>query len=73
MTKYDWEMISNDGLRDRFGYSLSLFLYTMKVSIPFYVAEVSLDFFCPIFHTRSFYRQSLRGNLEHVFVVNICQ
>ena len=45
MTKYDWEMISNDRLRDRFRYSLSLFLYTMKVSIPFYVAEVSLDFF----------------------------
>ena len=38
-----------------FGYSLSLFLYTIKVSIPFYVVEVSLDFFRPIFHTRSFY------------------
>ena len=54
-----------------FGYSLSPFLYTIKVSIPFYVVEVSLDFFYPIFHTRSFYRQSLRGNFEHVFEVNI--
>ena len=49
MTKYDWEIISNDRLRDRFGYSLLLFLYAMKVSIPFYVAEVSLDFFALFF------------------------
>lgn len=57
-----------------FGYSLSLFLYTIKVSIPFYVHGRGLfRFFRPIFQTRSFsYRQSLLGNAEHVFVVNIC-
>ena len=32
-----------------FGYSLSLFLYTIKVSIPFYAVEVSLDFFVLFF------------------------
>ena len=32
-----------------FGYSLSLFLYTLKVSIPFYAVEVSLDFFVLFF------------------------
>ena len=60
MTKYDWEMISNDRLRDRFGYSLSLSLYTMKVSIPFYVAEVSLDFFALFF-------------ILVAFIANLCE
>ena len=54
-----------------FGYSLSLFLYTIKVSIPFYEVEVSLDFFALFFILCGFYRQSLRGNAEHVFVVTI--
>ena len=39
------------GVKDTvaFGYSLSLFLYTTKVSIPFHAVEVSLDFFVLFF------------------------
>lgn len=56
-----------------YGYSLSLFLQTIKVSyIPLLRGRSPFRFFRPIFHSRSFFRQSLRGNVEHVFVVRIC-
>ena len=56
-----------------YGYSLSLFLQTIKVSyIPLLRGRSPFRFFRTIFHSRSFFRQSLRGNVEHVFVVRIC-
>ena len=50
------------------GYTLSPFPHSIKVSIPFYLEHFfvpSVRFFFPIFRTRSFYRQSLRRNVEH--------